>query len=139
MSRRVEFQGEKFEKGLEIRREVLGSAYVDKSVATATDVTAPLQKLVTEWCWGEVWGRPGLSRRTRSFLNLAMLTALNRPHEIKLHVRGALNNGVTRDEIGEVVLQAAIYCGVPAALDTLRVINEVYAEIDAEETTGEKG
>ena len=132
MSRRIEFQGEKFEKGLEIRREVLGAAYVDKSVEAATDVTAPLQKLVTEWCWGEVWSRPGLDRRTRSFLNLAMLTALNRPHEIKLHVRGALNNGVTRDEIGEVVLQAAIYCGVPAALDTLRVVNEVYTQIDAE-------
>ncbi|SFU16161.1 carboxymuconolactone decarboxylase family protein [Mesorhizobium sp. YR577] len=132
MSRRPEFQGEKFEKGLAIRREVLGAAYVDRSVDAATDVTAPLQKLVTEWCWGEVWGRPGLDRRTRSFLNLAMLTALNRPHEIKLHVRGALNNGVTREEIGEVVLQAAIYCGVPAALDSLRVIGEVYAQIDAE-------
>jgi len=132
MARRPEFQGEKFEKGLAIRKEVLGAAYVDKSVDAATDITAPLQKLVTEWCWGEVWGRPGLDRRTRSFLNLAMLTALNRPHEIKLHVRGALNNGVTREEIGEVVLQAAIYCGAPAALDTLRVVNEVYVAIDAE-------
>lgn len=132
MTRRTEFQGEKFEQGLQIRREVLGGEYVDKSVEAATDVTAPLQKLVTEWCWGEVWSRPGLDRRTRSFLNLAMLTALNRPHEIKLHVRGALNNGVTREEIGEVVLQAAIYCGVPAALDTLRVVNEVYAQIDSD-------
>ena len=132
MGRRAEFSSEQFEKGLKIRREVLGAAYVDRSVEAATDVTAPLQKLVTEWCWGEIWSRPGLDRRTRSFLNLAMLTALNRPHEIRLHVRGALNNGVTRDEIGEVVLQAAIYCGVPAALDTLRVANEVYAQIDAE-------
>tara|TARA_R110002020_G_scaffold170523_1_gene360258 strand:- start:23991 stop:24401 length:411 start_codon:yes stop_codon:yes gene_type:complete len=132
MTRRAEFQGEQFEKGLEIRREVLGEDYVNKSVDAATDVTAPLQKLVTEWCWGEVWSRPGLDRRTRSFLNLAMLTALNRPHEIKLHVRGALNNGVTREEIGEVVLQAAIYCGVPAALDTLRVANEVFTQIDAD-------
>lgn len=135
MSRRAEFNSEKFEQGLEIRREVLGAAYVDKSVDAATDITAPLQKLVTEWCWGEVWSRPGLDRRTRSFLNLAMLTALNRPHEIKLHVRGALNNGVTRDEIGEVILQAAIYCGVPAALDTLRVVNETYTQIDAEKTS----
>jgi 4-carboxymuconolactone decarboxylase len=136
MARRVEFQGEQFEKGLAIRREVLGGAYVDKSVDAATDVSAPLQKLVTEWCWGEVWSRPGLDRRTRSFLNLAMLTALNRPHEIKLHVRGALNNGVTREEIGEVVLQAAIYCGVPAALDTLRVVTETYAQLDAEAQNG---
>lgn len=135
MNRRAEFNTEKFEQGLEIRREVLGAAYVDKSVDAATDITAPLQKLVTEWCWGEVWSRPGLDRRTRSFLNLAMLTALNRPHEIKLHVRGALNNGVTRDEIGEVILQAAIYCGVPAALDTLRVVNETYTQIDAEKTS----
>ncbi len=132
MTRRAEFQGEKFEQGLQIRREVLGTEYVNKSVDAATDVTAPLQKLVTEWCWGEVWSRPGLDRRTRSFLNLAMLTALNRPHEIKLHVRGALNNGVTREEIGEVILQAAIYCGVPAALDTLRVVNEVYTQLDSE-------
>ena len=132
MTTRPEFQGDKFEQGLQIRREVLGTEYVNKSVDAATDVTAPLQKLVTEWCWGEVWSRPGLDRRTRSFLNLAMLTALNRPHEIKLHVRGALNNGVTRDEIGEVVLQAAIYCGVPAALDALRVVNEVYTQVDAE-------
>ncbi len=135
MSRRAEFNSEKFEQGLEIRREVLGAAYVDKSVDAATDITAPLQKLVTEWCWGEVWSRPGLDRRTRSFLNLAMLTALNRPHENKLHDRGALNNGVTRDEIGEVILQAAIYCGVPAALDTLRVVNETYTQIDAENTS----
>ncbi|MCO5070021.1 MAG: carboxymuconolactone decarboxylase family protein [Rhizobiaceae bacterium] len=132
MTTRPEFQGDKFEQGLQIRREVLGTEYVNKSVDAATDITAPLQKLVTEWCWGEVWSRPGLDRRTRSFLNLAMLTALNRPHEIKLHVRGALNNGVTRDEIGEVVLQAAIYCGVPAALDALRVVNEVYTQVDAE-------
>lgn len=132
MTTRPEFEGEQFRKGLEIRREVLGSAHVDRSLATADDVTAPLQKLVTEWCWGEIWGRPGLDRRTRSFLNLAMLTALNRPHEIRLHVRGALNNGLTREEIGEVVLQAAIYCGVPAAIDCMKVVTEVYRELDAE-------
>jgi len=131
MATRPEFSGEQFQKGLKIRREVLGSEYVDRSVAAADDMTAPLQKLVTEWCWGEVWGRPGLDRRTRSFLNLAMLTALNRPHEIKLHVRGAINNGVTREEIREVILQAAIYCGVPAALDSMKVALEVFKEIDA--------
>lgn len=130
MTTRPEFQGEQFQKGLKVRREVLGAAYVDKSVESATDMTAPLQKLVTEWCWGEVWTRPGLDRRTRSFLNLAFLTALNRPHEIRLHVRGAINNGLTREEIREVVLQAAIYCGVPAALDAMKVALEVFKEID---------
>lgn len=132
MATRPEFNGELFRKGLEIRREVVGEDYVNTSLASADDLTAPLQKLITEWCWGEVWGRPGLERRTRSFLNLGMLTALNRPHEIRLHVRGALNNGVTREEIGEVILQAAIYCGVPAALDCMKVVKEVFAEIDAE-------
>lgn len=131
MAMRPEFAGEKFEKGLEIRREVLGREYVDRSVAAADDMTAPLQKLVTEWCWGEVWSRSGLDRRTRSFLNLAMLTALNRPHEIRLHVRGAINNGLTRDEIREVILQAAVYCGVPAALDAMKVAVEVLKEVDA--------
>lgn len=129
---RPEFETDQFKKGLKIRREVLGGAYVDKSVASADDMTAPLQKLVTEWCWGEVWGRDTLDRRTRSFLNLAMLTALNRPHEIRLHVRGALNNGLTREEIREVILQAAIYCGVPAALDAMKVTLEVFKEFDAE-------
>ncbi|MGE0719205.1 MAG: 4-carboxymuconolactone decarboxylase [Alphaproteobacteria bacterium] len=131
MARRPEFQGEMFEKGLKVRREVLGSAYVDRSVDAADDMTAPLQKLVTEWCWGEIWNRPGLDRRTRSFLNLGMLTALNRPHEVKLHIRGALNNGLTRQEIQEVILQAAIYCGVPAAIDTMRIATEVFKEEDA--------
>ncbi len=131
MATRPEFTGKQFEKGLEIRREVLGREHVDRSVAAADDLTAPLQKLVTEWCWGEVWGRPGLDRRTRSFLNLAMLTALNRPHELRLHVRGAVNNGITRDEIREVILQAAIYCGVPAALDSMRNAAEVLKEMDA--------
>ncbi|WP_374448974.1 carboxymuconolactone decarboxylase family protein [Stella sp.] len=130
MTTRPEFEGELFQKGLAVRREVLGAAYVDKSVAGATDMTAPLQKLVTEWCWGEIWTRPGLDRRTRSFLNLAFLTALNRPHEIRLHVRGALNNGITREEIREVVMQAAIYCGVPAALDAMKVALEVFQDVD---------
>lgn len=121
---RPEFQGELFEKGLSIRRQVVGEAYVERSLASAEDFTAPLQKLITEWCWGEVWGRDGLDRRTRSFLNLAMLAALNRPHELRLHVQGALNNGVTPTEIREVILQIAIYCGVPAALDAQRVAVE---------------
>ncbi len=130
-----EFEGEQFEKGLKARREVLGEAYVNASLAAADDLTAPLQKLVTEWCWGEIWSRPGLERKTRSFLNLAMLTALNRPHEIKLHVRGALNNGVTEEEIVEVILQAAIYCGVPAALDSMRVASEVIRQMRTEKAS----
>ena len=122
---------ELFDKGLQVRREVLGADYVDKSVREADDFTREMQELVTQYCWGDVWNRPGLDRRMRSFLNLAMLTALNRPHEIKLHVRGALNNGVTREEIKEVFLQAAIYCGVPAALDSFRIAREVFKEMDA--------
>lgn len=130
--RRPEFTGEQFEKGLQIRREVLGDAYVDRSIAAADDVSAPLQKLLTEWCWGEIWSRPGLERRMRSVLNLGMLMALNRSDEFKLHVRGALNNGVTREEIVEIVLQGAIYCGAPASLEALRSTKAVFAEVDAE-------
>jgi 4-carboxymuconolactone decarboxylase len=117
-----------YQKGLKVRREVLGSDYVDKSIASATAFTRDMQEFVTQYCWGEIWNRPGLSRRERSLLNLAMLTALNRPHEVKLHVRGALNNGVTPAEISEVFLQAAVYCGVPAALDSYAVAKEVLAE-----------
>ncbi|MDL1861100.1 4-carboxymuconolactone decarboxylase [Betaproteobacteria bacterium PRO7] len=122
---------ELFDKGLQTRREVLGAEYVDASIRNADDFNRPMQELVTQYCWGDVWNRPGLDRRTRSLLNLAMLTALNRPHELKLHVRGALNNGVTKDEIREVLLQAAIYCGVPAAIDGFRVAREVFEEIGA--------
>jgi 4-carboxymuconolactone decarboxylase len=122
----------RYEEGLAVRRAVLGSEYVDKSLHTADDFTRPMQELVTEYCWGEIWTRPGLDRRTRSFLNLAMLTALNRPHEIRPHVRGALNNGLTKEELMEVFLQSAIYCGVPAALDAMRVAKEVFAEIEGE-------
>ena len=121
---------ELFDKGLKVRREVLGAEYVDKSIREADDFNREMQELVTRYCWGDVWNRPGLDRRQRSFLNLAMLTALNRPHELRLHVRGALNNGVTREEIKEVFLQAAIYCGVPAALDSFRVAREVFREED---------
>ncbi len=118
------------EEGLAVRKAVLGAEHVEKSLRAADDFTRPMQELVTEYCWGEIWTRPGLDRRTRSFLNLAWLTALNRPHEIKLHVLGALNNGLTREELMEVFLQSAIYCGVPAALDAMRVAKEVFAEID---------
>ncbi len=119
-----------FEKGLRVRREVLGAEYVDRSIKNADSFMEPFQKLVTEWCWGEIWTRPGLDKKTRSFLNLAMLTALNRPNEVKLHVRGAINNGLSRAEIQEVFLQAAIYCGVPAALESFRAASEVLREID---------
>ena len=118
----------RYEAGLQVRRAVLGAEYVDKAISSADDFSRPLQELVTEYCWGEVWTRPGLDRKTRSIMNLAMLTALNRPHEIKLHVRGALNNGLSKDEIREVFLQTAIYCGVPAAIDGMRVAKEVFAE-----------
>jgi len=119
-----------FDEGLATRREVLGDAYVDASIRNATDFTIDMQELVTQYCWGDVWNRPGLDRRSRSLLNLAMLTALNRPHELKIHVRGALNNGLTREEIKEVFLQTAIYCGVPAAIDAFRSAAEVFKEID---------
>jgi 4-carboxymuconolactone decarboxylase len=111
--------------GLATRREVLGAAYVDAAVKNADAFNDDMQVLVTQSCWNDIWNRPGLDRRTRSLLNLAMLTALNRPHELKLHVRGALNNGVTREEMKEVFLQAAIYCGVPAAIDSFRIAREV--------------
>ena len=111
-----------------MRRAVLGEAYVDQAMASADEFTRPLQELVTEYCWGAIWTRPGLSRKTRSLINLAMLTALNRPHELKLHVRGALRNGCTREEIMEVFLQAAVYCGVPAAVDSFRIAREAFQE-----------
>lgn len=120
---------ELFDKGLKTRREVLGAAYVDASINNADDFNRDMQELVTQYCWGDIWNRPGLDRRSRSLLNLAMLTALNRPHEIKLHVRGAINNGLNKDEIKEVFLQAAIYCGVPAAIDSFRNAREVFKEM----------
>ena len=121
-----------FETGLEIRRAVLGRDYVDGAIAAADDFNRPMQELVTEYCWGKIWGRPGLDRRTRSFLNLAMITALNRPHELKLHVKGAIRNGVSKAEIAEVFLQGAVYCGVPAAIDSFRVAREAFKEMDGE-------
>lgn len=119
-----------FDTGLKNRREVLGSDYVDKSIASADDFNMPLQELVTEYAWGAVWGREGLERKQRSILNLGMLVALNRPHELKLHIRGAITNGVTKDEMREIFLQTAIYCGVPAAIDAFRTAREVFKELD---------
>ncbi len=119
-----------FERGLEIRKSVLGKEFVEKSISSADDFNRPMQELVTEYCWGAVWGREGLSKKTRSMLNLAMLCALNRPHELRMHLAGALRNGVTREEIREVLLQVAIYCGVPAGVDAFRNAREVFAEID---------
>ena len=121
---------ELFERGLAIRKAVLGTEYVEKSLASADDFSRPMQELSTEYCWGKVWSRPGLERRDRSLINLAMIAALNRPHELKLHVRAALTNGVTREEISEVFLQAAVYCGIPAGIDSVRIAREAFAEID---------
>ena len=118
-----------FDKGLITRRAVLGADDVDNSIKNADDFNLPMQELVTEYCWDAIWNRPGLDRKTRSMLNLAMLTALNRPHELRLHVRGAINNGLTKDEIKEVLLQTAIYCGVPAAIDSFKNAKEVLKEM----------
>lgn len=120
-----------FEQGLATRREVLGPDYVDRAIQGATDFDIDMQELVTQYCWGDVWNRPGLDRRTRSLLNLAMISALNRPHELKLHVRGAIRNGVTRDEIKEVLLQVAVYCGMPAGVEGFRIASEVLRETEA--------
>jgi 4-carboxymuconolactone decarboxylase len=121
---------ELYQRGLEIRKSVLGKEYVEKAIASADDFNMPLQRLVTEYCWGALWGRDTLPKKTRSLLNLAMLSALNRPHELKMHIGGALRNGVTKDEIREVLLQVAIYCGVPAAVDAFRVARETFAELE---------
>ena len=127
---RPEYQGELFEAGLKVRREVLGAEYVDKSLADADDFYAAFQKATTEQAWGLIWTRPGLPRKTRSMLNIAMLSALGKPHELRLHVRAAIGNGVTRDEIKEILLQVCGYCGIPAGFEALRVAREVFAELD---------
>jgi len=118
-----------YDKGLEIRRAVLGDAYVDAALKNSDDFNRPLQELVTEYCWGALWGREGLPRKTRSMLNLAMISILNRHHELKAHIRGALTNGVTKAEICEVFLQVAVYAGVPAAVDSFRIAREVFADM----------
>ena len=116
------------DRGLEMRKQVLGAAHVEKTLAAADAYTQPLQEIVNEYVWGAVWARPGLEPKFRSMITVAMLTALNRPHELKLHVNGALNNGLTREEICEVLLQAGVYCGLPAAVDAFRVAQEVFKE-----------
>src|SRR3954462_2713840 len=114
-----------FDKGLQIRKDTLGAEFVENSFESADDFNRPMQELTTEYCWGYVWGREGLPRKTRSMLNLAMISALNRPHELKMHIAGALTNGVTREEIREVFLQVAIYCGVAAGVESFRIAREV--------------
>jgi 4-carboxymuconolactone decarboxylase len=118
-----------FEKGLAIRKSVLGAEFVDNAFATADDFNREYQELVTQYCWGEVWGRPGLDKKQRSMLNLAMLSALNRPHEVEIHVKGAIANGLTKDEIKEIFMQVAIYCGVPAGVDSFRIARKVFKEM----------
>jgi len=129
---------DRFDKGLALRKQVLGADYVEKSMASADDFSRPMQELSTEYCWGYVWTRPGLQLRERSLINLSMISALNRPHELKLHVKAALNNGLTREEIREVLLQVAVYCGVPAGIDSTRIAREAFAEIDAAAAAGAK-
>jgi 4-carboxymuconolactone decarboxylase len=127
---------ETYQRGLEVRSAVLGEEYVTRALANADEFTKPLQDLVTEYCWGAVWGRDGLSRKTRSMLNLAMIPILNRPNELRTHIKGALTNGLTRQEICEVFLQVAIYAGVPAAVDSFRIAGEVFAELDQNSNEG---
>jgi 4-carboxymuconolactone decarboxylase len=118
-----------FDIGLAARREVLGADYVDKSMESANDFMMTFQHITTEWCWGYAWNRPGLDRKTRSIINLAMLTALNKPAELKLHVKGAINNGVTVDEIKEILLHATVYCGIPSGLEAFKTANAVLTEM----------
>jgi 4-carboxymuconolactone decarboxylase len=120
---------ERFERGLKTRREVLGAEYVDSAVGGADDFSWAMQELTTEWCWDGTWNRPGLDRRARSILNLGMLAALGRSHEFKIHVRGALNNGVTKEELKEIFVQIGTYCGVPAAMDSFSAAKEVFKEL----------
>jgi 4-carboxymuconolactone decarboxylase len=130
LQRRRPLDRETYQRGLEVRSAVLGEEYVKQALAGADDFTGPLQDLITEYCWGAVWGRDGLALKTRSMLNLAMISVLNRPNELRTHVKAALTNGVTRDEIREIFLQAAIYAGVPAAVDSFRIAREAFAELD---------
>jgi 4-carboxymuconolactone decarboxylase len=122
---------QRFDGGMKIRREVLGADYVDRNMAAAAndEFAMAMQDLTTRYCWGDIWSRPGLDRKTRSMINLSMIAALNRPHELKVHVKGALTNGVSKDEIKEILLQVAVYCGVPAGMDSFRIAREVFAEM----------
>lgn len=118
------------EAGLRTRSEVLGATHVAASM-NADDFSRPLEEFVSEYCWNEIWNRPGLDRRTRSAINVAMLTALNRPQQLKLHIKGAINNGLSRGEVQEILLQAAVYCGVPAGVDAFRTARDAFAELQA--------
>jgi 4-carboxymuconolactone decarboxylase len=117
-----------YERGLKVRKEVLGDAYVDNAINSADEFSRPLQEYLTAHAWAASWARPGLEKKTRSMLNLAMLTALNRGHEFRIHVKGALNNGVTKEEIREILIHSAVYCGAPAAMDSFRIAKEVFKE-----------
>lgn len=121
-------QQDNYENGLRMRKHVMGDAYVERTLGQVSEFSRPAQELVTEFAWGQIWNRPGLDLRTRSMLNLAMLTALNRSHELSGHIRGALTNGVTEQEIQEVLLQTMAYCGAPAALESFRIAEAVLAE-----------
>ena len=123
-------EGQRYEQGMKVRRAVLGDAHVDTSLKNRTEFDEALQDLITRYAWGEIWSRPGLPRQTRSMLTVAMMVALNRPEELRLHLRAALNNGVTREEIREVLLQTAIYCGVPAANSAFHLAQEVFERQD---------
>jgi 4-carboxymuconolactone decarboxylase len=123
------YDKELFEKGLQVRREVVGADLVEKSLANADDFTMPMQQLVTEYCWGGIWTRPGLDRRSRSILNLGMLAAANRPEELAGHIKGAITNGVTKQEVQECFLQVAIYLGMPAGLGCFKVAKKVFDEM----------
>jgi 4-carboxymuconolactone decarboxylase len=123
----IAMDADRYEAGMKIRKEVLGEQYVANTMAAADDFNAPLQELVTEYCWGAIWGRDGIDRRTRSLINLSMISALNRPNELRAHINGALRNGVTREEIREVLLQVVIYCGVPVGVDSFRIAREVFS------------
>lgn len=125
-------EGARYEQGVRVRSEVLGPEHVERSLARASEFNRPMQELVTEYCWGGIWSRPGLERRTRSLINLGMLTALNRTHELRVHVRGAVRNGCTPEEIQETLLQAAIYCGVPAAMEAFRAAEATLEELEGE-------
>ncbi|HEY7965700.1 MAG TPA: carboxymuconolactone decarboxylase family protein [Solirubrobacteraceae bacterium] len=131
--------GDRFKEGLRVRGEVLGAEHVQRSLDRASAFSRPIQELVTEYCWGAVWSRPGLARRDRSLINLAMLTALGRSHELAVHVRGAVNNGCTKREMQEALLQATIYCGVPAGMEAFRVVDAAIEQLAEEGITVPEG
>ncbi|QNB13216.1 4-carboxymuconolactone decarboxylase [Paraburkholderia tropica] len=132
-------EDDRYEAGLKVRRAVLGDAHVDRSIANRTDLTEEFQKLISRYAWGEIWTREGLPRHTRSLLTISMMVALNRNEELALHLRAAKNNGVTRDEIKEVLLQTAIYCGVPAANSAFHLADRIFREEDSASAEGSQG